>query len=75
MQDQQYNGAPPMRLIRLPEVQRLTGLGRSTIYNLIGEGRFPRQRRVTPTIAVWSETEIQRWVAGVLSDDAATVAA
>ena len=75
MQNQQYNEAPPMRLIRLPEVQRLTGLGRSTIYNLMGEGRFPRQRRVTPTIAVWSETEVHRWVAGVLSCDAETAAA
>ena len=33
---------PAKRLIRLPEVKRRVGLGRSTIYRLMGQGRFQR---------------------------------
>lgn len=54
------------RLIRLKEVMHLTGLARSTIYSMIDAGTFPRQRKVTPTIAVWSEAEVIAWTAAVL---------
>lgn len=54
------------RLIRLKEVQRLTGLARSTIYAKMAEGTFPKRRKVTPTIAVWSEAEVLAWIADVL---------
>ena len=33
---------PPIRFLRLPEVQGRTGLSRSTIYVRLSEGRFPR---------------------------------
>ena len=36
----------PTRLIRLPEVIRRDGLGRSTIYRKMDEGRFPRSRSI-----------------------------
>ena len=68
MQDQNTNPAPS-RLLRLPEVQRLTGLGRSTIYKLIDAGTFPRQRKVTPTVVVWPEHEVAAWIAGVVDSD------
>lgn len=54
------------RLIRLKEVQRLTGLARSTIYAKMAEGTFPKQRKVTPTIAVWAEAEVLAWIVDVL---------
>ena len=31
------------RLLRLPEVRKLTGLSQTTIYERVKEGRFPRQ--------------------------------
>lgn len=31
-----------MRFIRLKEVMHVTGLGRSSIYNYMAEGRFPK---------------------------------
>ena len=34
------------RLLRLPEVLRLTGLGRSTVYKLIKAGRFIPRRKI-----------------------------
>ncbi|WP_258240866.1 AlpA family transcriptional regulator [Pseudidiomarina homiensis] len=31
-----------MRLIRFPQVKDMTGLGRSSVYKLMSEGRFPK---------------------------------
>lgn len=53
---------PPDRLLRLPEVQRLTGLGRSAIYQQMKEGFFPRSVKVGPRTATWSEAAIQVWI-------------
>ena len=65
------------RLIRSKEVQRLTGLARSTIYAKMADGTFPKQRKVSPTIAVWSEAEVLAWIANVLqqSNDGEPMAA
>lgn len=50
------------RLLRLPEVIKITGLGRDTIYRYIREGRFPRQRRLSERTSGWREDEVQAWV-------------
>lgn len=50
------------RLLRLPEVIEITGLGRDTIYRYIREGRFPRQRRISQRASGWREDEIRAWV-------------
>lgn len=50
------------RLIRLPEVQRLTGLKRSGIYEQMQRGTFPRSVKVGPRAATWSEAAIQAWI-------------
>lgn len=50
------------RLLRLPEVQRLTGLGRSVIYQQMQDGFFPRSIKVGPRAASWSEAAIHAWI-------------
>ena len=50
------------RLIRLPEVQRLTGLRRSAIYAQMQKGVFPRSIKAGPRAATWSEAAIQAWI-------------
>jgi predicted DNA-binding transcriptional regulator AlpA len=52
----------PDRLLRLPEVQRLTGLKRSAIYEQMQKGTFPRSVKVGPRAASWSEALIQAWI-------------
>lgn len=51
------------RLLRRPEVERLTGLRRSTIYELIREGRFPKSIQLSKKSVAWVETEIYEWIA------------
>lgn len=53
---------PQDRLLRLPEVQHLTGLCRSAIYQRMKEGVFPRSVKVGPRAATWSETAVQAWI-------------
>ena len=50
------------RLIRLPEVQHRVGLGRSTIYRWMSEGKFPRPVHLGGYAVAWSEQEIEIWI-------------
>ena len=53
--------APPQRLLlRVPEVAKALGLGRSTIYELIAKGELPVVR-VGRAIRV-SAAAVQKWV-------------
>jgi len=53
---------PPIRMLRLPEVIRKTGLSRSQIYRLIDMGSFPGQVHLAERTAAWIETEIEQWL-------------
>ena len=37
-----------MAILRLPEVKRLTGLGKTTIYAWMAQGRFPQRVIFSP---------------------------
>lgn len=50
------------QLLRLADVKRRVGLGKTMIYHLIGEGRFPKPCKITPFAARWSELEIKDWI-------------
>ena len=53
---------PPERLLRLEEVRRRVGLGKSMIYRLIAQGRFPAPYKISPCASRWSEREIVVWI-------------
>jgi prophage regulatory protein len=54
------------RLVRLPEVQRRVGLGRSTIYRWMAEGKFPRPVQLGGYAVAWAEDEVENWIAARL---------
>lgn len=60
------------RLLRRAEVEALVGLGRSSIYAMMAEGRFPRPVRVGRGAVRWPEAVIQAWVAARLAQDGRT---
>jgi len=39
-----------------------TGLSRSTIYEMIGKGEFPRQFNLGPRAVGWSSKDVLAWV-------------
>lgn len=49
------------RLLRLNEVKELTGLGKTMIYRLMREDRFPQQYKPGGYASRWSESEITAW--------------
>ena len=48
---------------RMSTVTRLTGLGRSTIYRLIAEDKFPAQVRIGARAVGWRWSDLERWSA------------
>lgn len=55
------------RLIRLPEVQHRVGLGRSTIYRWMAEGKFPKPVQMGGYAVAWVEADVEAWIANKLS--------
>lgn len=56
------------RLIRRPEVERLTGLPRSSLYRAIELGEFPRPVRLTGRTVAWPEVEVINWVEAKIAE-------
>lgn len=50
------------RIVRLPEVMRLTGLSKATIHRRYRDGTFPRPLRLGPQSIGWWRTEILEWL-------------
>lgn len=54
-------------LIRLPEVMRLTGLKRSSLYNLMNplshsyDISFPGRVQLSPGTVAWHRTDVLKW--------------
>jgi len=51
-----------MKILRLNVVIDTTGLARSTIYKLIGEGEFPRSVPLVGRSVGWVESEVHEWI-------------
>ena len=52
-----------MRILRLPEVSRATGLSRSTIFRLVQAGSFPPSVKLTARTIGWHSKDIENWIA------------
>ena len=50
------------RILRLPEIIETVGLSRSTIYDYIGRGKFPRQVQIGIRSVGWFEEDIRQWM-------------
>lgn len=48
------------RILRLPEVIEKTGISRSSIYEQMQLGLFPKQLRLGKRMVGWSEAEIEK---------------
>ncbi len=55
---------------RRREVETLTGLSRSSIYDMMDKGTFPRPIRIGKRSVAWRETDIAKWQAQRVHDAA-----
>ena len=51
-----------IQILRLPQVCKVTGLGRSMIYLLESEQRFPKRIKIGMRAVGWVEGEVQAWL-------------
>lgn len=51
-----------VRLLRLPQVEKITGLKKSAIYAKIKEGVFPAAVRLGSRSVAWKSTSVQAWI-------------
>lgn len=52
-------------ILRLPSVLQRTGLSRSTLYDLIKKGRFPKPFKITERSSGWRSSDIEEWLVGL----------
>jgi prophage regulatory protein len=54
----------PAVFVRMAAVVRMTGLGRSTIYRLMAEDKFPSPVRLAKRAVAWRRIDLEQWSAG-----------
>ncbi len=52
---------PLRKMIRLRDVLKLVPLGKSTVYERMAAGTFPRSRDLGGGVVAWYEDEIRAW--------------
>lgn len=57
------SGQHPLRFLRIREVLARTGLSKSTLYDRIRAGTFPKPVRLGGTLSAWVESEVEAWMA------------
>ena len=50
------------KLLRIPGLKEKTGLGKSTIYQMVKDGRFPKQIKIGLRASGWLESEVDEWI-------------
>lgn len=50
-------------LLRIKDVMARTGLTRSTLYTMVGDGRFPRAIKISTRCAAWPSDVVDAWIA------------
>ena len=57
-----------VRLVRLPEVVRRTGISRSEVYRRISLGTFPKPLKLGIHASAFVEAEIVEWIAARIKE-------
>lgn len=57
------SGAVGFRFMRLPEVCKAVGVGKSTIWGNVRRGAFPCPVKVSENCTAWRSDEVEAWMA------------
>lgn len=52
-------------LLKRPDVERLTGLSRASIYARLKRGTFPLPVRIGPNSVAWRADDVEDWIANL----------
>ncbi len=62
------------RLIRRKEVQAKTGLGASSIYAMMQQGKFPKAVNISERRVAWIESDVDQWINERIASHKAAIA-
>ena len=51
-----------IKLLRITDVAKKTTLAKSTIWQKMAQGTFPKPTKISPAINVWKESDIDSWI-------------
>jgi prophage regulatory protein len=54
--------ADQIHLLKRSDVEKMTSLSKTSIYNLIKEGDFPSPIRLLDNKVAWVDQEVQAWI-------------
>jgi prophage regulatory protein len=57
-----------IKLLRRPDVEAMTGLRRSSIYEMMQENTFPKPVQLNKRMVGWVESEIEDWLEEKIAD-------
>ncbi|RZS47501.1 helix-turn-helix transcriptional regulator [Sphaerotilus mobilis] len=61
-------------LLRLDQVEAITGLKKSSIYNLMKAGKFVQPVRITSRCTAWPASQVEAWVQSRIAEAAGKAA-
>ena len=50
------------KLLRRPEVESITGLSRSTLYDWMKRGEFPQPVKLGTRLVAWRASDVNAWL-------------
>lgn len=59
------------KLLRRSEVEKITGLSRTSIYRMMNDNEFPRPLRIGKRSVAWREVDLTEWLENLPSTSAA----
>jgi prophage regulatory protein len=60
--DQAIRRSSEMRYLRFKELRERVPLGRTTMWRMMREGRFPKEQEDRKVATAWLEEEIDEWI-------------
>ena len=64
----QHTNSPTAPVLRLRDVESLTGRKRSSIYEDMAAGRMPRSIKLGPRAVGWLRADIESWLAARVAE-------
>jgi len=56
------------KLLRINDVAEKTTIKKSTIWYLLAKNEFPKPTKLSPSINVWRESDIDKWISEKFGD-------
>ena len=50
------------KFLRLPQILQLIPIGKSTLWEKVKKGEFPKQIKLGPKISVWNASDVQAYI-------------